>query len=184
LFSRFGVRWFTPPFFEGIRDEGDLLIAIEVLEQEPAALINALRIHAQDTHGTISWVCRQAVRAELRGPRNIGQRTETKRRRSTTNGDAQESIQAALRVHHEYDEGCCGNFEPVRVTELSELAKVSKSTASGFLKDQFGGHREYKGACSRQSQLNTVMRRISEDQADRSTWNSVGNDIDQVPDYR
>jgi hypothetical protein len=72
---------------------------------------------------------------------------EVKPKKSTQQGDARAKLIAALTAHHQYENGGCGNTEPVGVNVLARTAEVSGSTVSGFFETQFKGHAQYKAMC-------------------------------------
>ena len=83
------------------------------------------------------------------------------KKRSTGKGEAQEKLVAAFLGHHKYESangGSCNNWEPIALTQLSQIAQTSKSSASRFFDDHFGdgskknGHARYRGTCKNDQQ--------------------------------
>jgi hypothetical protein len=75
-----------------------------------------------------------------------------KKKRSTSKGEAEIKIIAALTLHHEYSDQSCLNPAPIGSNELARRAKVSKDAASQFFKKEFGvdgGHGRYQALCLR-----------------------------------
>jgi hypothetical protein len=66
----------------------------------------------------------------------------------STSGKATDKIRAALMRHHKYEDGYCGNDEPIGVKALATLVQVAPSTVSDYFKNSaFDGHSKYKQAC-------------------------------------
>jgi vacuolar-type H+-ATPase subunit H len=70
-----------------------------------------------------------------------------KKKRSTTKGSARVRIIAALTDHHKYARESAMNQEPIQVNALARKLKMSRSTVSEFLKNEFGGYAGYMRAC-------------------------------------
>ena len=69
------------------------------------------------------------------------------KKRSTESGEARIKLISALTEHHGYTNGSCSNTAPIASNELARRAKVVKSSASLFFKNEFGGHSKYKVCC-------------------------------------
>jgi len=87
------------------------------------------------------------------------------KKRSTTGGDARTKLIAALTTHHGYDNGSCDNVEPIGNNALARLAEVANSTASAFLKKQFGGRSEYSRACADSCVLRSALKLLNQEYA-------------------
>jgi hypothetical protein len=72
-----------------------------------------------------------------------------KPKRSTTNGDAKAKIIAGLSAWHKYDNGSCGNPEPVVLNVFSKKIDVAPASVSDFFRVHFDGHAKYKATCTR-----------------------------------
>jgi hypothetical protein len=81
--------------------------------------------------------------------------------------DTKELILAALCLHHDYHEMSVGNWEPIKVRELSRLTKptksdrplVSASTITRWFNENFdGGHSAYERQCADELLLSTLKR--------------------------
>jgi hypothetical protein len=90
-----------------------------------------------------------------------------KPKRSTQNGDARAKLIAALTKHHQYADGGCLNQEPIGNNALAELAKVGKASASGFLKEKFGGLEQYQKTCLNMSSLVATLKLLNNEFAPR-----------------
>jgi hypothetical protein len=86
----------------------------------------------------LKWVKKQ-LKASTKNPVNP--------KRSTVGGEARAKLIAALTKHHNYADGSCLNSEPIGVRKLAELAEVSASSASEFLKKEFAGYQKYCQRC-------------------------------------
>lgn len=82
-------------------------------------------------------------------------------KRSTSKGDAEAKLISAMTTHHKYDAGSCLNTKPIGNNELSSLAEVAKSTASLFIKKQFGGLENYHRICNNPSRLVNAMKLLN-----------------------
>ena len=99
--------------------------------------------------------------ADTKANADSSQATETvsdslppkKPKRSTTKGEAEAKLVAALTMHHKYADGVCLNQEPIACNELARLADVSVSTASVFFRKYFNGHTKYRAICGDITQL-------------------------------
>jgi hypothetical protein len=85
------------------------------------------------------------------------------KKRSTVKGEARVKIIAALTLHHKYRDGSCLNQAPIGVNELAKKTGVSKSTASSFFKDRFGGHVKYRAACRDKMKLIAALRLLNDE---------------------
>ena len=100
---------------------------------------------------------------------------ESRPKKSATNGDARSKLIAALTVHHKYADDSCMNFSPIGNNALARLAEVSNSTASEFLKKQFGGLNDYKKACGTSKTLISSLKLLNQEFAPRNIL-SLKND--------
>jgi hypothetical protein len=98
-------------------------------------------------------VCRiaSAIIGAQPSPIQSGRVTGTKK--SSTPGDADEKILAALCTYHGYHDGGADNMEPIGGNELARQAGVSKGAVTGFWKRRFrkgaedGSIKDYRIAC-------------------------------------
>jgi hypothetical protein len=77
---------------------------------------------------------------------------------SVSPGEAENKLIGALCNYHEFSDDGCGNFEPVGVNELARLAGCSSSTASLFIRTNFGSLDSYKNLCSRGGEFVLSLR--------------------------
>lgn len=87
--------------------------------------------------------------------------SRNKVKRSTVRGEAKDKLIAALTAHHDYFGGNCLNYEPIGSNQLAGAARVSKSTASRFLREWFGGFKEYRIMCREKTKLNAALRLVN-----------------------
>jgi len=80
------------------------------------------------------------------GTVETGPKVKTRKtpKRSSRSSDAELFI-AALLVHHQYNNGGCGNYEPVTVRGLAETLNVAPATATRRFNKQFPGSGNEKG---------------------------------------
>ena len=78
-------------------------------------------------------------------------RPQVRPKKSTSKGDAQDKLIAALSHHHKYEANetnlPCIHLDPVGNNELARLAGVDKATASTFFKKAFKGYSKYRQIC-------------------------------------
>lgn len=86
-----------------------------------------------------------------------------RQKRSTTRGDAREKIIGALTKHHEFADGSCMNQDPIGCNVLAKTAQVSSSTASDFIKKQFGSHTKYIAICSDLGALIVALKLLNQE---------------------
>jgi hypothetical protein len=83
-----------------------------------------------------------------------------RKKRSTSNGDAEAKIISALTAHHKYANGSCENWEPIGSNELARQAMVGKATVSRFFEKQFG-RGKYLAACADKTRLIHSLRMLN-----------------------
>lgn len=81
------------------------------------------------------------------------------RPKGDTSGTA-EVIIAGMRLHHKYEHGGIGNWEPIGVRELAEQVGVGKTTVSEWITTKFGSHDAYK-ACCRSKTIGMKLQQLS-----------------------
>jgi hypothetical protein len=101
-------------------------------------------------------IAEAAQTALPRGNATTGEESRTTRKkRSTEPGEARAKTIAALTAWHQYDNGSCGEYEPIGVRQfVREFPNVcSAGQFSGFLLREFGGHAKYRTACHNKQAL-------------------------------
>lgn len=68
-------------------------------------------------------------------------------KKSSSKGEAQMKLIAALLLHHGYSDGHCKNSEPIGSNALCRDAKVSPGNGTAFFKAHFGGIKKYQTLC-------------------------------------
>lgn len=113
----------------------------------------------------------------------------TGRKKSTVKGEARTKLIAALTKHHEYEEGSCGNTDPIGVNELASVgfADVSPSTASEFFNREFkngekGGHAAYLRLCCEPGLLSKAMKLLRGEQSPGILLSQLKNEPGQESD--
>jgi len=86
-----------------------------------------------------------------------------KQKRSTSSGEGQTKLIAALTKHHHYAEGGSLNLEPIGNNALAEAAGVSTSTASDFFKKKFKGYSKYQVVCRDGGRLVDSLKALNEE---------------------
>jgi hypothetical protein len=81
-------------------------------------------------------------------------------------GAAEALLISGLLAHHRYDNGSCGNFEPVKNNRFAGQLKVGRSTASDFFDRVFGGHPAYIAACRDGTRLCAKLKILAQDYSD------------------
>lgn len=78
-----------------------------------------------------------------------GQRSRPTRKNTGTRRNSEELFKAALRKHHQYDNGSVLNVEPISTREIESLmdCNLSDSTALRLLNKHFGTVEKYQAAC-------------------------------------
>ena len=73
----------------------------------------------------------------------------SKRKSTEHRRNSEELLKAALRKHHQYDNGSVLNFKPISTRQIQTLMDnaISDSTAGRFLKKHFGSAEKYGEAC-------------------------------------
>jgi hypothetical protein len=152
---------------EGIDDENLELFAsigARKLDDELKRTAPQVQHEPASLNKMIKEAVREALREGIQSPFALPDQTNpdagewngpkpVRSKRSTSNGDAEAKLIAALTTHHQYHNGSCQNLEPVGNNALARLAHVDQSTASGFLKKRFGGHNSYKRVCADSGKL-------------------------------
>jgi len=93
--------------------------------------------------------------------RHGDKRTWRARKPSAHQGEGQTKLTAALLIHHGYDSGWFQTEEPIGVNALARLAGVSKSTASAFFRNTFGGYAGYRKACRDKTRLGLILQELN-----------------------
>lgn len=78
-------------------------------------------------------------------------------------GDAELKLISGLLEHHRYENGSCGNYEPIGNNALADKLKVGRPTSSDFFKKAFGGHAAYKRACKNGTLLYVKLKIMAQD---------------------
>lgn len=91
-----------------------------------------------------------------------------KPKKSTKKGGIKEKIIKALETHHEYENGSCLNYEPIKVRRLARLLGVQASTISDFFKREFAGgegdgHATYCRACANKTDLIASLKTLNKE---------------------
>ncbi len=151
------LRW--PPF-GGLSRPGGYGEATQGFPTEEGCRLLE-RLGELDRNGTTASLWR-----ELGVDSNCAERTEppaktTKRKKSTSSGDALTKIVSVLTEHHQYAQGSCLNQEPIGVKALARLAKVAPATASGFFLKTFKGHTQYQAACRDKDKLINSLKLLN-----------------------
>jgi hypothetical protein len=89
--------------------------------------------------------------------------SQTKRKRSTEQGEGRAKLIAALTKHHQYAKGSCLNQEPIGNNELARMAKVSESTASAFFQEKFQGRAAYRALCQDFNGLIAALKLLNDE---------------------
>jgi hypothetical protein len=110
----------------------------------------------------------QAAGAVVAVPAGTSQTRTTNRRHAK--GNAHEKLISGLLSHHEYDNGSCGNFEPIRNNELADRLKVPRPTVSDFFGRVFDGHQAYVAACLDRTRLCAKLKILARDYTDIPTY--------------
>ena len=77
-----------------------------------------------------------------------------------------DEIIGALTKHHAYDEGGCGNLDPIGVRDLAEAVGCSPSTVTEFFDREFGGddrmsgHSKYQVVCRNGGRLADSLKAL------------------------
>jgi hypothetical protein len=100
--------------------------------------------------------------------------SETRKKKSTEKGEAQDKLIAALTAHHGYANRGCKKLEPIGSNELARKASVVKASASLFFEKYFHGHATYKALCRRDfSRVLQVLKALNGDFQVEDTYGSV-----------
>ena len=85
----------------------------------------------------------------------------------TYDRNASENVLPALLVHHQYDQGSIGNYDPISLVKLEKKFGIKKATASRWFQKNFGGHQWYRAACKRErgKPLQEKLKKRNEDYA-------------------
>ena len=85
----------------------------------------------------------------------------------TYDRNASENVLPALLVHHQYDQGSIGNYDPISLVKLEKKFGIKKATASRWFQKNFGGHQWYRAACKRErgKPLQEKLKKMNEDYA-------------------
>jgi hypothetical protein len=75
--------------------------------------------------------------------------SEAASRKRDYDRSASENVLPALLVHHQYDQGSIGNYDPISLVRLETEFGIKKATASRWFKAHFGAHQQYRVACKR-----------------------------------
>lgn len=81
-----------------------------------------------------------------------------KPKRRTGGVEVLDMIIAKLTEHHRYADDSCLNDVPIGNNELASAVKVSKSTASAFFKEKFGGWKKYRVICGDRDSLISALK--------------------------
>jgi hypothetical protein len=132
-------NWELAPF------EGELRSVRELLETAP---------------GTV-FLADPVTPAAPQQPAEAADGNGRKRKKSTSPGDAEAKLIAALLAYHKYENGSVGNPEPIGNNKLAKQADVVKATASKFFKDKFGSHRKYRVNCTDTVKLGILLKTLA-----------------------
>jgi hypothetical protein len=143
----------------------------QIVAQAASRALNSLNrpptsgrvVESKGTEGGLSHDADRVVQSEGASAAQVAApptfEPPAKRKRSTQRGEAKAKILSALLAHHRYDNGSCGNLEPMGVNELARQANVAASSVTGFFNSQFGGreredgHYNYKVVCMHPARL-------------------------------
>lgn len=93
---------------------------------------------------------------------DCGATNEVRPKKSTVKGEARMKLIGALLEHHKYSQDELSQ-EPINGNALARQADVGKSTASRFLKSEFGGRDKYRRCCRDIETLRTALKLLAGD---------------------
>ena len=99
---------------------------------------------------------------------------KTRRKRSTTKGEAEIKLIAGLTALHDYANGGCTRSEPVGVRRLAKYCGVGKATASRFYGKHFGGFSKYRTLCQTPADLSKALQRMNGENIPRELGQPLG----------
>ncbi len=76
-------------------------------------------------------------------------------------GELRHTLIGELTRHHQYEEVCVLNPEPIKVRKLAAAAEVSVSTSSEFFRREFGGYKKYRIICLNTGSLLHWLQRLN-----------------------